>query len=232
MAELRLFTRQWQQHLTVPVETFAGQDLCEVHNSSHEKITQNRQGLRSALTGTSMRDIRPVVEGVGAELAEEGETGDDDEAAVEEEPVGNPDEEAEDGEGEARESAEETLTDKPEAEGSEGEGEEVQEAPTGPTQTTYCDECGTGDNIVGSRWKCMVCQGYDLCDRCHSSGMHDQHRMLEIAHPADVVWIDGADFKDDLNVVLLGLRVYSTCPVDIQGQIANGYSVLYEKSGG
>lgn len=142
MAELRLFTRQWQQHLTVPVETFAGQDLCEVHNSSHEKITQNRQGLRSALTGTSMRDIRPVVEGVGAELAEEGETGDDDEAAVEEEPVGNPDEEAEDGEGEARESAEETLTDKPEAEGSEGEGEEVQEAPTGPTQTTYCDECG------------------------------------------------------------------------------------------
>jgi len=76
----------------------------------------------------------------------------------------------------------------------------------------------------------MVCQGFDLCDRCYRSGVHNGHEMLEIAHPGDVVWIEGAEYKDDLNLVLLGLRVYSKCPVEIHGQIANGYSVRFEKN--
>lgn len=32
----------------------------------------------------------------------------------------------------------------------------------------------------------MVCEDYDLCDNCHSAGVHD-HQMLKIEHPADAI---------------------------------------------
>lgn len=31
----------------------------------------------------------------------------------------------------------------------------------------------------------MVCTDYDLCDKCHLAGIHDQHQMLKIEHPED-----------------------------------------------
>jgi hypothetical protein len=33
----------------------------------------------------------------------------------------------------------------------------------------------------------MTCANYDLCDTCHSAGVHDEHQMLKIEHPADAV---------------------------------------------
>jgi hypothetical protein len=38
----------------------------------------------------------------------------------------------------------------------------------------------------------MVCIDYDLCDRCHSAGVHDEHQMLKIEHPNDAVAIHAA----------------------------------------
>lgn len=31
----------------------------------------------------------------------------------------------------------------------------------------------------------MVCTDYDLCDKCHTAGIHDEHPMLKIEHPKD-----------------------------------------------
>ena len=47
-----------------------------------------------------------------------------------------------------------------------------------------CDGCGK-PVIVGIRWKCLVCENYDLCDDCHGSGRaterhNNQHRVLRI----------------------------------------------------
>lgn len=48
-----------------------------------------------------------------------------------------------------------------------------------------CDGCKI-DPITGTRWKCLVCDDYDLCDACHSSGAHPlEHAMLQIETPAD-----------------------------------------------
>jgi len=38
----------------------------------------------------------------------------------------------------------------------------------------------------------MVCIDYDLCDRCHSAGVHDEHQMLKIEHPDDAVAVRDA----------------------------------------
>ena len=38
----------------------------------------------------------------------------------------------------------------------------------------------------------MVCIDYDLCDRCHSAGVHDEHQMLKIEHPDDAVAVNDA----------------------------------------
>jgi Zinc finger, ZZ type len=48
-----------------------------------------------------------------------------------------------------------------------------------------CDGCKTSP-IVGIRWKCLVCDEYDLCDACHSSEAHPvEHQILRIESPED-----------------------------------------------
>ncbi|KAF8487829.1 hypothetical protein JB92DRAFT_2758552, partial [Gautieria morchelliformis] len=40
------------------------------------------------------------------------------------------------------------------------------------------------DQIRGTRWKCLQCKDYDLCDSCHSSKVHPpEHEMLKLEHP-------------------------------------------------
>ncbi|WAR13828.1 MIB2-like protein [Mya arenaria] len=46
-----------------------------------------------------------------------------------------------------------------------------------------CDECRE-DPVAGIRWKCGVCNDYDLCSACYMAGKHDtSHAFMRIAHP-------------------------------------------------
>lgn len=47
-----------------------------------------------------------------------------------------------------------------------------------------CDVCGA--MVVGTRYKCIVCSDFDLCDRCCST--HDTHPVIRIASSKDDSW--------------------------------------------
>ncbi|VDK27928.1 unnamed protein product [Anisakis simplex] len=44
-----------------------------------------------------------------------------------------------------------------------------------------CDECDK--EVVGIRYKCAVCDDYDLCEECERKGKHSQHSMIRYATP-------------------------------------------------
>jgi hypothetical protein len=44
-----------------------------------------------------------------------------------------------------------------------------------------CDGCGA-DPVMGVRYKCAVCNDYDLCEKCEATSDHD-HPFLKIKHP-------------------------------------------------
>ena len=46
-----------------------------------------------------------------------------------------------------------------------------------------CDGCE--GSIKGSRFKCMVCPDYDLCQTCEGKGLHSEHNMVKIMRPGD-----------------------------------------------
>ncbi|KAJ8047379.1 NLR family CARD domain-containing protein 4 [Holothuria leucospilota] len=39
-----------------------------------------------------------------------------------------------------------------------------------------CDGCGEVD-IRGDRYRCKTCDYYNLCEQCHSAGVHDEHKF-------------------------------------------------------
>jgi len=41
-----------------------------------------------------------------------------------------------------------------------------------------CDVCD--QDVIGIRYKCTVCEDYDLCEDCNCDGIHSQHRMITI----------------------------------------------------
>ena len=45
-----------------------------------------------------------------------------------------------------------------------------------------CDGCN--GPIYGTRYKCVTCVDYDLCSGCEEKGMHVNHNMIAIGHPA------------------------------------------------
>jgi Zinc finger, ZZ type len=71
--------------------------------------------------------------------------------------------------------------------------------PPFPTQGPFhpgvsCDSCGM-PSIIGVRWKCLVCETYDLCTDCRSSGKctnhHSvEHRVLRIETPQSMYCFD------------------------------------------
>ncbi|KAG8847748.1 hypothetical protein FRB91_011448 [Serendipita sp. 411] len=72
-----------------------------------------------------------------------------------------------------------------------------------------CDHCGM-DPIVGPRFKCMdsSCPNFDLCESCHSKGVHNiKHNMLRLntAEEAQYLTASVAGGSD----LVLGLRVYT-----------------------
>jgi hypothetical protein len=42
-----------------------------------------------------------------------------------------------------------------------------------------------GKPIIGNRWKCTMCEDFDLCDKCHTSKIHEAHEMQLIPKPAE-----------------------------------------------
>ena len=49
-----------------------------------------------------------------------------------------------------------------------------------------CDGCDKMP-IVGFRYKCVVCDDYDLCGACDAAGKHPGHNMMRISGP-EVIW--------------------------------------------
>ncbi|XP_041975921.1 sequestosome-1-like isoform X2 [Aricia agestis] len=47
--------------------------------------------------------------------------------------------------------------------------------------TVICDGCE--DHITGFRYKCIVCDDYDLCGRCELAGVHAKHCMIRVSMP-------------------------------------------------
>lgn len=47
-----------------------------------------------------------------------------------------------------------------------------------------CDNCD--GQILGFRYKCMVCPDYDLCMTCEAKGLHPGHNMMRIASPEGI----------------------------------------------
>ncbi|KAH7715557.1 zinc finger protein [Aphelenchoides avenae] len=53
----------------------------------------------------------------------------------------------------------------------------------GTRQWAFCNNCrtnGKSENIYGTRFKCAVCDSFDLCEACEASGVHAHHVMLRI----------------------------------------------------
>ncbi len=50
-----------------------------------------------------------------------------------------------------------------------------------------CDCCETNP-IKGIRFKCLVCDDYDLCSQCEAKQIHKEHAMIRIADPNDNSW--------------------------------------------
>eukprot|EP00092_Neocalanus_flemingeri_P090482 GFUD01114611.1.p1 GENE.GFUD01114611.1~~GFUD01114611.1.p1 ORF type:complete len:474 (+),score=150.41 GFUD01114611.1:96-1517(+) len=48
-----------------------------------------------------------------------------------------------------------------------------------------CDGC-QGD-VVGFRYKCLICEDFDLCGDCEGFGHHSEHDMIRISNP-QVIW--------------------------------------------
>ncbi|XP_059177912.1 E3 ubiquitin-protein ligase mind-bomb-like [Physella acuta] len=59
-------------------------------------------------------------------------------------------------------------------------------APAGVRHSFNCDECKTGKNILGIRWRCTECMDYDLCTQCYMGGQHDLgHAFVRIDGPSN-----------------------------------------------
>merc|ERR1712107_693489 len=67
--------------------------------------------------------------------------------------------------------------------------EEPQEPGVGANMTHHgvtCDGCDKAP-IVGFRYKCVVCDDYDLCAACEKAGKHPGNNMMRINSP-EVIW--------------------------------------------
>jgi sequestosome 1 len=70
---------------------------------------------------------------------------------------------------------------------------------TNHQQETTNKECHTGvecdgckGSVIGSRYKCVICPNYDLCEKCSSAGVHSEHNMIKISKPGNLYHPYGA----------------------------------------
>jgi len=217
--------KDWQDHIVVPLEIFAGQDLLKVLVDNLEKGSERRKLLQARIA--AMRAAHQAVQpesDVTEPLREE--------PAAEAAPEGNTSDKLADVDGE-----EANLDGVPQADhAAEDDTNRTNERQndSAPIHAgIYCDNCNFDkprNDIVGYRWKCTVCTNYDLCDECYLAGAHDEHLMVKIEHPADVSGND--TIFDPDSTVLLGFRVYSKsrAAIQIAGQLANGQVVPWKRN--
>ena len=55
----------------------------------------------------------------------------------------------------------------------------MQEAKKQVCHFIHCSNCGDSE-MMFIRYKCAVCQDFNLCEVCESSNCHRQHLMLSI----------------------------------------------------
>jgi len=71
----------------------------------------------------------------------------------------------------------------PAAAGKEEEAKKETEEDNSSHEGVMCDGCSVSP-IVGIRWKCSVCNDYDLCQACESKGVHDpSHPLIKVVKP-------------------------------------------------
>ena len=64
-----------------------------------------------------------------------------------------------------------------------------------------CDGCQMNP-IIGVRYKCVVCNDFDLCEKCEAKGEHP-HALLKIRHPTQAplkLFVVMADEEDSIQV--------------------------------
>lgn len=56
-----------------------------------------------------------------------------------------------------------------------------------------CDRCD--QPVYGIRYKCGVCDDYDLCEECEKEGAHPDHAMIRYATPRTPLLVYLLEFR-------------------------------------
>lgn len=102
-------------------------------------------------------------------------------------------------------------------------------------QHVTCDGCGVAP-IVGFRYKCIICNDFDFCDKCESAGNHP-HAFIKIRHPSQVPKVLIASEESDHSGMNLNGKnidfkdlIHNPAPViDLANQFIPGLNLTQEK---
>jgi hypothetical protein len=68
-------------------------------------------------------------------------------------------------------------------------------------KSTLCDRCGISP-IIGTRYSCLICQNFDLCEYCENADTHPkEHPMIKLKEPIKAITkqVEGAAIQLSIN---------------------------------